>query len=175
MALWAAAQRQFRRSLGIVLAMLLGASLVMVVSAHDGDTAKIHGCVNTGTGVLRVIDANGTCRSNETALDWNIQGPAAPPPATGTVIGYVGTWQPLAGVTVYLSGTNIITTTDATGRFVLENVPLGVWGVTLYRYDSRNQVECSGFTSPVQLTQAGQVVELPGYHSTGYCTGVGTR
>jgi len=39
----------------------------------------IHGCYAKSGGTLRVIDAGVTsCKSSETSLDWNVQGPAGP-------------------------------------------------------------------------------------------------
>jgi hypothetical protein len=57
-----------------------------LVSAHGGDTSKIHACVKNSNGTLRIVGANDTCANNETALDWNIQGPpgpSGPPGPTG--------------------------------------------------------------------------------------------
>lgn len=70
-------------ALGATAALtLIGAAAVHLVSAHGGDTSKIHACVRTASGgddggeggQIRVVDANATCRRGETALDWNIQG-----------------------------------------------------------------------------------------------------
>ena len=53
--------------------------LGIYVSAHGGDTSRIHGCVDNRTGTLRIIGATQTCvASKETALDWNIAGPTGP-------------------------------------------------------------------------------------------------
>ena len=44
----------------------------------------IHGCYKKSGGAVRVIDSSVTsCVSNETALDWNIRGPAGPQGAIG--------------------------------------------------------------------------------------------
>jgi len=53
------------------------------VSAHGGDTTRIHGCVSNSSGSLRIVAATGTCKSGETALDWNIVGPVGPIGSTG--------------------------------------------------------------------------------------------
>jgi len=63
-----------------LFAVFIGIALLyaipkVVVLAHGGDTALIHGCVKSSNGDIRIIRANATCSSNETALDWNIQGP----------------------------------------------------------------------------------------------------
>lgn len=65
---------------GVLVVGLVGLSLglaVPAVYAHGGDASLIHGYV-TRFGILRVVDPNGTCRANETALDWNITGPQGP-------------------------------------------------------------------------------------------------
>ena len=57
--------------------LLLGIAIstgVQIVLAHGGNTNYIHACVGTGVfnrGQVRMIDANGTCRANETPLDWS--------------------------------------------------------------------------------------------------------
>lgn len=72
----------------------LGAALVVsAVSAQTGDAAKIHACVRNAQqgedrgenpgGQLRIVDANATCRRNETPLDWNIQGVKGDPGMPG--------------------------------------------------------------------------------------------
>ena len=49
------------------------------VSAHGGDTSRIHGCVDNRTGTIRIVGATQTCAaSKETPLDWNIVGPSGP-------------------------------------------------------------------------------------------------
>jgi hypothetical protein len=57
----------------------------VLVIGHGGDTTRIHGCVDNKTGGLRVVAANGICRANETALDWNITGPVGPQGPIGPV------------------------------------------------------------------------------------------
>jgi hypothetical protein len=86
--------------------LILSAALLTVVGAAVAATAAIpdangviHGCRNTKTGALRVIDTDKgqTCSKDEAALTWNQtgpQGPAGPPgpqgPAgTDGVSGYV--------------------------------------------------------------------------------------
>jgi hypothetical protein len=71
------------RSTAVMAMCLAGAFILgLYVSAHDGDTAKIHGCVQKD-GTLRVIAATSTCKTNETPLDWNIIGPQGPVGLTG--------------------------------------------------------------------------------------------
>jgi hypothetical protein len=57
------------------------------VSAHGGDLALIHACVRNSNGNIRIVGATTACDSNETALDWNlqgIQGPAGPQGPAGS-------------------------------------------------------------------------------------------
>lgn len=72
-------------SLIAVLALVVGT--VAYAAIPDGN-GVIHGCYDGRTGVLRVVDTSTsqTCRTNETALDWNQtgpQGPAGPAGAAG--------------------------------------------------------------------------------------------
>ena len=62
----------------LVLALLMGlvgSGVASMVSAHGGDTTRIHACLNPGNGTIYVVGANQSCGPNQTALDWNIQGP----------------------------------------------------------------------------------------------------
>jgi hypothetical protein len=56
--------------------MLISLASATFVSAHGGNIALIHSCVNNTSGEIKIISANATCPSNYRALDWNIQGPA---------------------------------------------------------------------------------------------------
>jgi Collagen triple helix repeat (20 copies) len=47
---------------------------VTLVSAHGGNTALIHACVNNTSGELKIVGANANCPNNYRPLDWNIQG-----------------------------------------------------------------------------------------------------
>jgi hypothetical protein len=81
----------------VVLISLLS---VTYVSAHGGNIALIHSCVNNTSGEIKIIAANGTCPSNYRALDWNIQGPAGQQGPIGPVgptgpVGPVGPMGPI--------------------------------------------------------------------------------
>jgi hypothetical protein len=52
------------------------------ISAHGGDTNRVHACV-AANGTLRVVAATVACKQSETALDWNITGPQGPIGLTG--------------------------------------------------------------------------------------------
>jgi hypothetical protein len=72
----------------VVLMSLLSVTLV---SAHGGNTALIHACVNNTSGEIKIIGANANCPNNYRALDWNIQGPIGP-------VGLVGPAGPVGPV-----------------------------------------------------------------------------
>jgi len=71
---------KFKRHIITAIVFLFGLTFfnVLATSAHGGDTTLIHACVRNITGLIRIIDANGTCTSNETPLDWRIQGEPGP-------------------------------------------------------------------------------------------------
>ena len=75
---WAAA--------GIVVTVLGtgGAIAMAAIPAADG---TIHACFKNNNGDLRVVDdAAGSCKNNETAIEWNqrgLQGPPGPPGRPG--------------------------------------------------------------------------------------------
>ena len=69
----------------------LGNSLILVLAATLGfgalsmatSSGVIDGCYGNTTGILRVLSSGDTCRSSETSISWNQQGPAGPQGATG--------------------------------------------------------------------------------------------
>jgi hypothetical protein len=68
-----------------VLLGLVCALAVTVVKATIPDAAGvIHGCYSRPGSNLYVIDrAVGTCKNGDTALTWNVQGPAGPAGSDG--------------------------------------------------------------------------------------------
>jgi len=62
--------------LAAFVVILLSLVSVTYVSAHGGNTALIHSCVNNTSGEIKIIAATANCPSNYHSLDWNIQGPA---------------------------------------------------------------------------------------------------
>jgi hypothetical protein len=75
--------------LGVIVGMA-GALGITAMGAHGGDASRIHACITDfnrdGEGrYLRVISATDACRRGETALDWNIQGPAGPAGPQGNI------------------------------------------------------------------------------------------
>ena len=67
-----------KRNLALGVSALGVLGIAAYVSAHGGDPTRVHSCVTNSNGALRIIAATGTCRSGETALDWNIVGPVGP-------------------------------------------------------------------------------------------------
>jgi hypothetical protein len=53
--------------IGVVLALT---GVTPAVYAHGGDPTLIHACVNNSSGEVKIVDANASCKHNETALDW---------------------------------------------------------------------------------------------------------
>src|SRR5215204_5113125 len=65
------------RLVTIAVVTFLVGSAVSLVRGHGGATTQIHSCVAKDT-TIRIISATSTCKTQETALDWNITGPAGP-------------------------------------------------------------------------------------------------
>ena len=53
------------------------------VSAGQDGPDPIHGCVQAGSGQVRIVAADDRCRPNERSLTWNVEGPAGPAGAAG--------------------------------------------------------------------------------------------
>jgi hypothetical protein len=62
-----------RASAVVCLAAILVVTTAVLAGAHGGDESRIHACV-TPSGALRIVGANDTCKSNERALDWTVDG-----------------------------------------------------------------------------------------------------
>jgi collagen triple helix repeat protein len=75
-----------RRRASAGAAALLGMLLVvgvatLAVAKTDGDDTVIRACVKSdtpGNGQVRIASAAESCRSNETAIQWNVTGPPGP-------------------------------------------------------------------------------------------------
>ena len=48
------------------------------VAASENPVPTIHACVHRENGQVRIVSAGEQCRRNETALEWNAEGPAGP-------------------------------------------------------------------------------------------------
>lgn len=60
-----------------------GAFLATWAAPAAADSGVLAACVGKQAGVMRLIDAGGTCRSGESLVTWNIQGPQGAPGAQG--------------------------------------------------------------------------------------------
>jgi hypothetical protein len=72
---------RLKGSLLLLVGLVSGVALTGIVSsviAHGGDINLIHACVKNNKGSIRIVGANEACGHDETALDWNIQGPPGP-------------------------------------------------------------------------------------------------
>ena len=69
-------------TIGIGLAAVLATAGIIaggaIALAHGGDTTQVHSCVTEGSGSVRIVGPDASCRARETALDWAIQGPTGP-------------------------------------------------------------------------------------------------
>jgi collagen triple helix repeat protein len=64
----------------VVTAVAVGG---VAVAAGSSDQAVIHACVHKSNGNVRVVNDAVACSSNETALNWNQDGPAGPQGSPG--------------------------------------------------------------------------------------------
>ena len=72
----------------IILTVLLLIVIVgnpILAMAHGGDVSLgiIHACVDVNNGKLRIVPGDAECPKNESALDWNAQGPEGPQGSEG--------------------------------------------------------------------------------------------
>ena len=67
-----------KAALALLAVAAVGVTAAAITWAAADDSAVIHACVAKGSDLVRVPGAGGGCRPNETALDWNAQGPVGP-------------------------------------------------------------------------------------------------
>jgi hypothetical protein len=65
----------------LVVTVSLGGGMALA----DHDTNTIHACAKTGTGTLRVVASADECKSNETPVQWTVEGPQGPQGPQGPV------------------------------------------------------------------------------------------
>lgn len=63
-------------------AAVVAAAAGAIAWGAGSDSPVVHACVAGGSGLVR-IPGSGGCRQNETALDWNVQGPQGEPGPPG--------------------------------------------------------------------------------------------
>ena len=61
-----------------LVSSLLTLAVVTVVSESQGGTTTITGCYQNKTGALRIVAESVPCKSGETPISWNVQGPPGP-------------------------------------------------------------------------------------------------
>jgi hypothetical protein len=81
-----------RRLLAGAAVASVAVALGTYLTARDDSSSLIHGCVDNRSGGLRVIAASQMCGNKETAINWNISGPAGPlgPPGPAGAAGPAG-------------------------------------------------------------------------------------
>lgn len=73
--------QKMKGKIGVVTAFVMGcvlAGTVTMAAAGAQVVTQIYGCVTANSGAVRIVSATETCRSNETSLVWNVQGPEGP-------------------------------------------------------------------------------------------------
>src|SRR5918992_4806707 len=69
--------RPSARTTVTVAALLIAAGGIAFAAIPDS-SGVIHGCYGKSNGQLRVVNAAGDCKNNETAINWNQRGPQGP-------------------------------------------------------------------------------------------------
>jgi type VI protein secretion system component Hcp len=119
-----------------------------IVSAQSGSN-EVHACVTKLVGLLRIVAADESCKTNETRLDWNIAGPTgvagpAGPAGPQGVPGPEGP-QGATGPEGPQGPPGSTATTPArqvTGQFFFDNNPAAA--VPIYGFNLSNTVAHSG-------------------------------
>ena len=58
--------------------------LLVVFASAQADASVLDACVNSGNGMMRLVDATTVCHANETRVEWNQVGPQGPAGPTGS-------------------------------------------------------------------------------------------
>jgi hypothetical protein len=111
-----------------IAVVLVAVGATVAVAAIPDANGVIHGCRDTRTGALRVIDseAGQTCGSKEAALNWNQTGPQGPAGVSGYEYvsqHFTGPWSddPVDGVVTCPAGKRVLeegVMTEPTGRAI---------------------------------------------------------
>ena len=73
-----------RRGVIASVVALACAALIVPIALHAASSSNVlEACVNPGNGNMRLVDASTSCHSNETRVEWNIEGPQGPPGEQG--------------------------------------------------------------------------------------------
>lgn len=72
----------FLRRAGLVCLTFVAAAVVLLIlptaRLAANSSGVLEACVNPGNGMMRLVDANTACHSNETRVEWDITGPTGP-------------------------------------------------------------------------------------------------
>ena len=73
-------RRSYRWQMTVGAVVAAGALAVagIALASIPGQDGMIHGCYNTTNGSLRVVDDSASCKTHETAIQWNQTGPQGP-------------------------------------------------------------------------------------------------
>jgi hypothetical protein len=109
----------------------------------------VRACAIKATGTMRCIGPTESCKSTETLLQWNVQGPPGPqgpqgdagpagPPGAGLISGTIRGQLALcsgdlAGTQVFIAGQSFQVTTASSGQFQLNYVPPGTYELLISR------------------------------------------
>jgi hypothetical protein len=111
--------------LPVIGAVFIGGGVAGVEAAGGA----INACTQNATGIVRILKSGTTCRSDETAISWSVQGPPGAPGVSGyevvygrlttnAISGPVG--QSCASTGKHVLGGGV----DAGGAYVTESRPL---------------------------------------------------
>jgi hypothetical protein len=127
------AQKMTRLLLAAVLLVAVAVAAAYATAAIESKSATvIVACRNDTNGILRVIADTGSCRTHETALSWNMQGPQGPPGPPGASGGALGFAHVLADGTIDRSRTsqNVLTVSRTSLAGSSPSIPLYCFELT---------------------------------------------
>jgi hypothetical protein len=124
---------------GLVVAVGLVAFSAPLALAHGGDPDKVHACVVTGSGAIRIVAAGETCNRGETPLDWSQQD-------TNTTYA--------AGFGLSLNANNVFSVTGAPWSG-LTGIPAGFADGVDDVSTTASDLECAGCVGPGDIARLG--------------------
>jgi hypothetical protein len=108
---------------GACVVVGVGAVATVVQASIPGPGGVINGCYKNSGGDLRVIDSSGTCKNNETALNWHQTGPKGPQGPQGSP----GPAGPAGGALGYAAVADNGTLLVSKGVSQITHPNTGVW------------------------------------------------
>ncbi|HEX8793573.1 MAG TPA: type VI secretion system tube protein Hcp [Polyangiaceae bacterium] len=79
------ARRRTAAAVGGGLALLVIAGGALAATALTSSSNVLYGCAKQPNGEMRLVSGSGQCKSDETEVSWNIQGPTGPAGPVGPV------------------------------------------------------------------------------------------